>query len=158
MTANWSAAFSNRNGGPGSFTPLNPTTIFPADVVGFCCDQIVQYDPTHNLFIWLLQGNGMRLAVATPTEMINSNGTAWTYWNLPPTLFGQPVGTGFDYPDLSIGDNFLYMSWDAGAGCPAGCRGGFQVAAPRSPAWPPAGPSPSASPIRRTAPWPGAVT
>src|SRR5262249_21347049 len=36
--------------------------------------------------------------------------------------------TGFDYPDLSVGDNDLYMSWDAGAGCPSGCTQGFQVA------------------------------
>jgi len=30
----------------------------------------------------------------------NSNGTAWTYWNLTPSLFGRC--TGPDFPDLSI--------------------------------------------------------
>lgn len=126
-SANWDAAFST-NG--STFTQLDPTTIFntPNDPVGFCCDQIVQYVPSVNLFIWFLQGNGYRLAVASPSEVTSSGGTAWTYWNLTPQLFGQPNGTGFDYPDLSVGDNELYMSWDAGFGCPPGCNGGHQVA------------------------------
>ncbi len=109
-SANWLAAYSI-NGGT-SFNQLNPTTIFPNDAVGYCCDQIVQYAPTIDRFIWLLQGNGVRVAVATPAQVKNSGGTAWTYWNLTPDLFGA---TGFDYPDLSIGDKYLYMSWNASA-------------------------------------------
>jgi hypothetical protein len=107
-SANWLAAYSV-NGG-NAFTQLKPTTIFPNDAVGYCCDQIVQYAPSIDRFIWLLQGNGVRLAVATPADVKNSGGTAWTYWDLTPDLFGA---TGFDYPDLSIGDNYLYMSWNA---------------------------------------------
>jgi hypothetical protein len=126
MTANWLAAYSTNNG--TSFTELDPTTIFPNDAVGYCCDQIVQYVPSIDRFIWFLQGNGYRLAVASPQQIINSGGTAWTYWNLVPTIFGQPAGTGFDYPDLAVGNGKLYMSWDAGAGCPSGCTSGFQVA------------------------------
>ena len=120
ISANWNIAFST-NGG-SSFTVLNPTTIFPNDAVGFCCDQIIQYAPSIDRFIWLLQGTGYRLAMASPADIKNSNGTAWTYWNLTPSLFGKC--TGPDYPDLSIGDNSLYISWDAGGG---GCTGGFQV-------------------------------
>src|SRR5262249_14433505 len=81
-----------------TFTQLDPTTIFPADAIGFCCDQIVQYVPSIDRFIWLLQGNGMRVASASPQDIINSGGTAWTYWNLTAPVFGQPVGTGLDYP------------------------------------------------------------
>jgi hypothetical protein len=125
-TANWLAAYSD-NGG-SSFTELDPTTIFPNDAVGYCCDQIVQYVPSINRFVWFLQGNGYRLAVASPQQILNNGGTAWTYWNLVPTIFGQPAGTGFDYPDLAVGDNQLYMSWDAGSPCTAGCNQGFQVA------------------------------
>ncbi len=125
VTANWFAAFSTNNG--ATWTQLDPTTVFPADAVGFCCDQIVQYVPSIDRFVWLLQGNGYRLAVASPAQIISSNGTAWTYWNLTPQVFGQPAGTGLDYPDVSVGNNQLYMSWDMGAGCPAGCTSGFQV-------------------------------
>jgi hypothetical protein len=126
VTANWTAAYSTDGG--NTFTQLDPTTIFPNDAVGFCCDQIVQYIPSIDRFIWFLQGNGYRLASARPADIISSGGTAWTYWNLTPQVFGQPNGTGFDYPDLSVGNNQLYMSWDAGAGCPSGCTSGFQVA------------------------------
>lgn len=120
ITGNWFAAYSTDGG--STFTALNPTTVFPADAVGFCCDQIVQYVPSIDRFIWLLQGNGYRLASASPADIINFGGTAWTYWNLTPNIFGSC--SSFDYPDLSVGNDFLYMSWDAGGGC----SGGFQVA------------------------------
>jgi hypothetical protein len=121
-TANLTAAFSKDGG--STFTQLDPTTIFPADAVGFCCDQIVQYVPSIDRFIWFIQGNGYRLAVASPAQVVASNGTAWTYWNLTPGVFSHPGS--FDYPDLGVGDNFLYMSWDAG-GC-SNCDSGHQVA------------------------------
>jgi len=121
MSANWNVAYSTDDG--NTFKVLDPTTIFPNDAVGFCCDQIIQYAPSIDRFIWLLQGTGYRLAMASPASIKSSNGTAWTYWNLTPGLFGKC--TGPDYPDLSVGDNSLYISWDAGGG--AGCTAGFQV-------------------------------
>jgi hypothetical protein len=119
VSANWSVAFSTDGG--STFKILDPTTIFPN--FGFCCDQIVQYAPSIDRFIWLLQGNGYVLATASPADIKNSNGTAWTFWNLTPALFGKC--TGPDYPDLSVGDNSLYISWDARIG--TGCTAGFQV-------------------------------
>lgn len=134
LTANWYAAYST-NGG-GAFTPIDPTTVFPADTVGYCCDQVVQYVPSIDRFIWLLQGStsvtrlgGYRLAAASPATLDSNGATAWTYWNLTPAVFGQPAGTAFDYPDMSVGNDYLYVSWDSGwPGCPSGCDKGFQVA------------------------------
>jgi hypothetical protein len=134
VTFNWSAAYSTDGG--STFTQLDPTTIFPNDAVGFCCDQIVQYVPAINRFIWLLQGRnfaGIRIASASPATIISSKGTAWTYWNLTTGIFGVPSGPGFDYPDLSVGTNNLYMSWDVGAvggatTCPNGASCGRLVA------------------------------
>lgn len=123
VSANSFAAYST-NGG-STFTQLDPTRIFPNDAIGFCCDQIVHYVPSIDRFVWLLQGSGFsgyRLAVASPAQIIASGGTAWTYWNLPASLFGSC--SEFDYPDMSLGNSFVYMSWDAG-GCSSG---GFQVA------------------------------
>jgi hypothetical protein len=121
VSANWQVAYST-NGGT-TFTILDPTTIFPNDAVGFCCDQVIQYAPSIDRFIWLLQGTGYRLAMASPADIQNSGGTAWTYWNLTPGIFGKC--TAPDYPDLAVGDTALYISWDAGNG--AGCTAGFQV-------------------------------
>src|SRR5215472_4895258 len=120
VSSNWFAAFSKDGG--STFHQLDPTTIFPNDAVGFCCDQIVQYVPQIDRFIWMLQGTGYRIAMASPADIIASNGTAWTYWNLTPDIFNQ-AGVGFDYPDLSVGDNSLYMTWDV-----FGSKGGHLVA------------------------------
>ena len=88
VTSNWFAAYSTDGG--NTFHQLDPTTIFPNnDAVGFCCDQVVQYAPSIDRFIWLLQGTGERLAVASPSDIISSKGTAWTYWNLSPDVFGR---------------------------------------------------------------------
>lgn len=121
ISANWSIAYSTDGG--STFKVLDPTTIFPNDAIGYCCDQIVQYVPSIDKFVWLLQGTGYRLAMASPADIKSSGGTSWTYWNLAPSLFGKC--TGPDYPDLSVGDNSLYISWDAGGG--STCTAGFQV-------------------------------
>lgn len=126
VTANWLAAYSTDGG--STFTQLDPTTIFPKDAIGFCCDQQVQYVPSIDRFIWLLQGKGMRIAEASPQQIINSKGTAWTYWNLDAATFGQPDGTDFDYPDTSFGISNFFLSWDVGApSCPKGCTSGLEV-------------------------------
>ncbi|HMD96637.1 MAG TPA: PEP-CTERM sorting domain-containing protein [Terriglobia bacterium] len=122
VTSNWLAAYSS---GGGVFNTLDPTKVFPKDAVGFCCDQIVQYVPSIDRFIWLLQGTGYRLASASPSQITSSGGMSWTYWNLTPGVFGTS-GSGFDYPDLSVGNNYLYISWDAK--CAPNCNGGRQVA------------------------------
>ncbi len=109
-TANWLAAYSTNSG--GSFKTVNPTTIFPNDAVGYCCDQIVQYVPKIDRFIWLLQGNGVRIASASPAAVKSSKATAWTYWNLTPQFFGLSRSASLDYPHLSVGANDLYMSID----------------------------------------------
>lgn len=107
VSFNWGAAYST-NGGT-TFTTLDPNKIFPSDSVGFCCDQIVQYVPRIDRFIWLLLGpGGLRLASASPADISKSHGTAWTYWNLTPGLFG--FSSGFDLPDLAVGDNYLYIN------------------------------------------------
>jgi hypothetical protein len=109
VSANWLAAYST-NGGT-SFTQLDPTKIFPNDAIGFCCDQVIQYVPSIDRFIWVLQGGGgYRMAEASPQEFINSGGTAWTYWNLGVGSIGQPTGTGFDYPDTAVGNNSFYIT------------------------------------------------
>jgi hypothetical protein len=90
--------------GAVNWAERDPTTIFPSGATndtngnpldrGFCCDQIVQYVPKIDRFIWLLQFcgtgpgsclngiNNLRIASASPQDIINNNFTAWTYWDL----------------------------------------------------------------------------
>ncbi|TMH57174.1 MAG: hypothetical protein E6H53_13455 [Betaproteobacteria bacterium] len=126
-TANWSAAWSTDGG--STFHPVDPHTVFPLTTIDFCCDQIVQYVPSIDRFVWLLQGNllpGYHLAVASPADIATYGGLAWTYWNLTTGLFNH--SGWFDYPDLAFGDTYLYLSWNAG---PQFCKNkdcGHQVA------------------------------
>jgi hypothetical protein len=126
-TCNTYASLSTDAG--STFTLLDPTTIFPSvpnkDSAGnlldkgLCCDQVIQYVPSIDRFIWLMQfcgagatclqgSNRIRIAAASPQDMINSAGTAWTYWDLLSSTFGGTM----DYPDLAVGNNFLYLSCD----------------------------------------------
>ncbi len=122
-TGNTYGSFST-NGGQ-TFTQLDPTAIFPnldgtGKLIdgGLCCDQVVHYSPSVNRFFWLMLflpgadgSSRLRLASASPEALASSGGTAWTYWDLTSALFGQ-TGHMFDYPDLSVGDHFLYVSAD----------------------------------------------
>ena len=122
------------NGGT-SYTELDPTTIFPSGPTkdaagnlldnGLCCDQIIRYVPRIDRFIWLMQfcGTGttgclsginkVRIASASTQDIVTGAGaTGWTYWDLASATFNLG-NTTMDYPDLAVGDNFLYFSADA---------------------------------------------
>jgi uncharacterized repeat protein (TIGR01451 family) len=106
--------------GGQNFTSVNPTTIFPQDYGGFCCDQVLTYVPRYDLFVWLLQysssagRNAIRIAVQSTSAVRSSNGTSWTYWDFTNDIFA-PSGA-LDYNDMSFGDNFLYWTSSVGGG------------------------------------------
>jgi len=115
MTGNTWMAFSVDSG--ITFTYLNPTTIFPQDDGGLCCDQVVLHLPSRDLFVWLLQYRGttgrdgtndnrLRLAVASSQEIRNSNATAWTYWDFPSNQFS--AAGGLDYNDVTATRSNVY--------------------------------------------------
>ena len=113
-TGNWWGAVSQDGG--QTFQYVNPYTQFPASYGGFCCDQWTVYDPSRDIFIWYLQyissnpgGGGrniFRLAVGRPTDVIN--GTWWFY------DFTSDVGTEWDYPDMWLGNDNLYITTNRG--------------------------------------------
>jgi len=79
VTGNWYAAFKTDPNPNAVFRVKDPFTAFPRipnrPGVGFCCDQIVQFDPTHKALIWFLQyvtdaeGNVIRLGVETGRDL-----------------------------------------------------------------------------------------
>lgn len=141
-TGNKYAAYSTDGG--TTFTSVNPTTIFDNTADGgFCCDQIVQYAPSIDRFIWLMQfssgtngKNRLRIAAASPETVATSKCTSWTYWDLTSDALGivttaadaalsSPIHW-LDYPNMSVGNNSLYISVDnvgsGGASPPTGGR------------------------------------
>ena len=81
-TANRYVSYSTDGG--DTFTSLDPTTIFDNTADGgFCCDQIVQYAPSIDRFIWLMQfstgtdgKNRLRIAAASPETVVSSKCTS----------------------------------------------------------------------------------
>lgn len=115
MTGNTWMAFSEDTG--ATFTYINPTTIFPQDDGGLCCDQVVLHLPRRDLFVWLLQyrsteardgtnDNRLRLAVATSQEIRDSDAKAWTYWDFSSNQFS--AAGGLDYNDLTATRSNVY--------------------------------------------------
>jgi hypothetical protein len=137
-TGNWVTFGALSTDGGASFSSLDPTTIFPSGPTvrfefprarlldkGICCDQVVQFVPRINRFIWLMQfcgtgstctqgRNKLRIAAASPAEVAKGTGGSWTYWDLSSATFGldSTKNPNMDYPDLSVGNNSLYVSVD----------------------------------------------
>jgi hypothetical protein len=114
-TANWFAAFSKNSG--ASFQYVNPGTTFPASSHGpFCCDQSVVYDPKNDVMFWILQydndatGNIQRLALAQGNDITNE---AWHWYDFSPQSVGNWANELFDFPNLTVGSNYLYWSTNA---------------------------------------------
>jgi hypothetical protein len=109
------------------FTKVDPTTLFPNADGGFwpaspkgAFDKMVQYAPSIERFIWIFQfsngknkstiaprgHNRYRITAASPANVVKGN---WIYWDITSLQLG---GGSLDYPDVSVGDNYLYVSGD----------------------------------------------
>lgn len=123
-TGNWYSAFSTDGG--NTFNCVDPGRTFQlsSQRQEFCCDQVVVYSPQHDVMIWLLQysrwagerpnqvstENIHRLAVAAGDDI---RAQRWRYYDLTPTLLGGSAGEWFDYPDLAVSGDFLYLTSNA---------------------------------------------
>ncbi len=112
-TGNWYAAVSNNAGQTFSF--LDPATAFRQfDPPGstFCCDQIVNYIPAIDTFVWLLQygpdtgDNIQRIAFAKTADVASGK---WRLFDTTTAAIGAP-GSFMDFPDLAVGANHLYVT------------------------------------------------
>jgi hypothetical protein len=119
MTANTWMTLSKDGG--GSFLKIDPTTVFPQNDGGFCCDQVVVYVPRIDMFVWLLQywsgadgKNRIRLAAQNTPAVRSSNGTAWTYWDFVSDTFD--TRSSLDYNDIAVGENSLWWTSQNGTG------------------------------------------
>jgi hypothetical protein len=112
-TGNWYAAVSVDGG--KTFQFIDPSNMAqPHDPAGvtFCCDQVVNYIPSIDTFVWLLQygprtgDNIQRLAFATTDDV---KAGRWRTFDITTQALGQQ-GAFLDFPDLAVGANFLYMT------------------------------------------------
>jgi len=113
-SGNWYASLSIDGG--KTFQYINPYTAFPPPAeMSFCCDQVVLYDPGRDCLFWLLQytsdshtNNIERLAVAN--NFSNIENQQWYYFDFTPQQAGAQDGSWYDFPDLSLSKNSLYLT------------------------------------------------
>ena len=112
VTANWFASFSKD--GAKTFQHVRPWDVFPETTENpFCCDQVTIYDQRNDVAFWLLQygfndgGNILRLAVAKGRDIIDQK---WRYYDLDPKSIGGWANQWFDFPNLTVGAQDLYIS------------------------------------------------
>jgi hypothetical protein len=112
-TGNYFGAFSTDSG--ITFKKTSPFKLVALTGKTFCCDQRVEYIPRIDTFTWVLLSNEgpIMLAVASPSEIKSSSGKSWTYYNLTPGTFRLPGEDWFDYPQVSFGDHFLYLTFNS---------------------------------------------
>ena len=110
-TVNWNAAFSTDAG--NTFSSLNPADLLPNGGEKYFCDQRVEFVPSIDTFAWVIlrisDEGPFVLAFASPDEIRNSAGRHWTRYLVTPALFGHP-GSTFDYPQVSFGHNYFYLT------------------------------------------------
>ncbi len=128
------AAISGDGGITWSY--INPFDNFPADGIndvptnsgGFCCDQVVYYEPTRDCMFWLLQyatprdglnnriiGNVQRLAASCGRENLLANQWPVVIDFSAPVFGFAPSSFWLDFPDLAVSDRFLYYTTNVAA-------------------------------------------
>jgi hypothetical protein len=113
VTGNWFASQSGDGGATWTF--VDPFTALPSAAGGFCCDQIVLYEPSRDIWVWILQysqsgtSNVFRVAISP-----GGNLGAWNWWDVgPQDLDSSWTDLWFDYPDAAVSDNHLYITFNA---------------------------------------------
>jgi hypothetical protein len=113
FTGNWYAAMSSDGG--KTFRYLDPARAFAASDPPnshFCCDQVVNYIPAIDTFVWLLQygpdtgDNIQRLAFAKSADVVSGR---WRLFDITTASLGV-AGAFLDFPDVAVGANCLYVT------------------------------------------------
>jgi hypothetical protein len=113
VTGNWFASQSTDGG--VNWSLVDPFTQFPSAAGGFCCDQVVIYEPSRDIWIWILQyirsggTNIFRVAVCRGATF-----GSWYWWDFSPTALNAAwTDMWFDYPDAATSSNHLYITFNA---------------------------------------------
>jgi hypothetical protein len=110
-TGNYFACFSSDAG--QTFKKVSPFKLAKSVGHNFCCDQNVLYVPGANVFVWILLADDgpVSMCLATPNEIVDSKGLSWTVYDLSGRVFRRESAL-FDYPQISFGDSFLYLTFN----------------------------------------------
>jgi hypothetical protein len=111
-TGNYFACYSLD--GAQTFRRVSPFKLAQSVGHKFCCDQQAHYVPAANLFVWILLADDgpVLMCLASPHDVESSDGRAWTIYVLSGPVFHRARDVAFDYPQVSYGDSFLYLTFN----------------------------------------------
>src|SRR5262245_55408924 len=111
-TGNYFAAWSGDGG--KTYGSVNPFKLAQSVGQQFACDQVAHYMPAANTLVWILlaEGGPILMCLASPEEVVETKGKSWTVYVLAGPVFSRAESTLFDYPQISFGDNFLYLTFN----------------------------------------------
>src|ERR1700722_3558385 len=110
--SNWNIAYAV-NGGTSKIKWLNQNPYALSS--GYCCDQVITYNPDRDVFIMLLldyagegaSTNGLTLSVAH-----GATPTSWCTYKFTGANFGEGATDTMDYPKITISNNNLFLTWN----------------------------------------------
>ena len=111
-TGNYFAAYSGDGG--QTYRSVSPFNLAKSVGHKFCCDQVAHYVPAANTMVWILLADDgpVLMCLASPDDVMNSKGKSWTVYDLSGPVFSRARNTAFDYPQISFGDNYLYITFN----------------------------------------------
>ncbi len=110
-TSNWNIAYTlHANRGSVPWLNQNPYAFSS----GFCCDQMVTYDPGRDVFLLLqldyagegVASNGLALSVAS-----GKTPTSWCTYKFAGAIGGGATDTP-DFPKIAVANNNAYLTWN----------------------------------------------
>lgn len=126
VTWNHGAAFTSNGGERFTLVSREELARGPG---GYCCDQVVLYEPRRDLWIWFVQGtidettghNQVRISVASGDAAFDRH--AFEDWTLSAESFGKLLNkvdpslplprTFLDYPNIALTEQHLYLAVNA---------------------------------------------
>src|SRR5262249_10333138 len=113
MSGNWYLLVSDDGG--ASFSRIDPFQVMADVDGGFCCDQVVAYEPSRDLAFVVM------ITVPSPTTRRNTlrllvirgrpTGPPVVFaYNIRPEILGFPADHWLDFPKLVTGRNHAYLT------------------------------------------------
>ena len=123
QSGNWYLAVSFDAGASWGF--VDPFALLAGVDGGFCCDQVVRYEPSRDLLLYLTMSvpsgaTGRDTLRLFAIHGLRSGCCAIVAYDFTPQGIGLPAGQWHDYPKMTVGKNNVYITTNRFAPAPGG--------------------------------------